>query len=212
MYSDEIHAYILRHIDEEPEYLKQLSRKTHTTLLNARMISGHLQGRILYMLTKLIQPKRILELGTFTGYSALCMAEALNNNGIIDTIELNDELEYFIQKALKSAPFGSKINLHIGDALQVIPTLNHMYDLILLDANKRSYCDYYEAVFDKLSPGGVLLSDNVLWDGKVLNTPEIGDKQTKGIIEFNAMIKEDPRVEKVILPVRDGLTIIRKKE
>lgn len=212
MLSDDLHAYILRHIDEEPNFLKKLSRNTHIKLLNARMISGHLQGRILYMLTKLVQPQRVLELGTFTGYSALCIAEALNEKSKIDTIEINDELQYFIQDAFKLASFGHKINLHIGDALDIIPTLHHHYDLVLLDANKRLYSEYYEAIFEKINPGGVILADNVLWDGKVLTTSENKDAQTKGIIDFNRMVKKDTRVEKVILPVRDGLTIIRKKE
>lgn len=212
MYTDDLLAYILRHIDEEPAYLKTLARNTHLKLLYARMISGHLQGRILYMLTKLIRPNRVLELGTFTGYSALCMAEALTKKAKIDTIEINDELEDFIQNAFKLTPHGDKINLHIGDALEIIPTLNYTYDLILLDANKRLYCEYYKAIFDKLNPGGVILADNVLWDGKVLTSPENNDTQTKGIMDFNTLIKEDHRVEKVILPVRDGLTIIRRKE
>lgn len=211
MISDQLHSYILQHIDEEPEYLQILSRNTHLKQLYSRMISGHLQGRILYMLTKLIQPKRVLELGTFTGYSSLCMAEAISEDGIVDTIEINDELKDFILDSFKLDPIGTKIRLHIGDALDIIPELNHSYDLILLDANKRNYYDYYRLVFDKINSGGVILADNVLWDGKVLTDPIPKDAQTKGIKLFNDMIKHDKRVEKVILPVRDGLTIIRKK-
>lgn len=211
MISDQLHSYILQHIDEEPEFLQIIARNTHLKQLYSRMISGHLQGRILYMLTKLIHPKRVLELGTFTGYSALCMAEAISDDGIVDTIEVNDELEDFIQESFRLTPLGDKINLHIGDALDIIPTLDYTYDLVLLDANKRNYCEYYKLIFDKINPGGVILADNVLWDGKVLSDPIPKDAQTKGIKAFNAMIKQDERVEKVILPVRDGLTIIRKK-
>lgn len=212
MISDQLHSYIQQHIDEEPEFLQIVARNTHLKQLYSRMISGHLQGRILYMLTKLIHPKRILELGTFTGYSALCLAEAISDDGVVDTIEVNDELEDFIKDSFNLTPLGDKIKLHIGNALDIIPTLNHTYDLVLLDANKRSYCEYYELIFDKVNPGGVILADNVLWDGKVLSEPIPKDAQTKGIKEFNALIKKDQRVEKVILPVRDGLTIIRKKE
>lgn len=211
MITDELHQYVLNHIDEEPEFLQILSRNTHLKQLYSRMISGHLQGRILYMLTKLIHPKRVLEIGTFTGYSSLCMAEALDKDGTVDTIEINDELEDFILESLVLTVHGKKVKLHIGDALDIIPSLQKTFDLVLLDANKRSYCEYYNLVFDKVNPGGVILADNVLWDGKVLTTPIAKDIQTKGIIEFNELIKNDQRVEKVILPVRDGLTIIRKK-
>lgn len=212
MQTDLIYQYILNHIDAEPDVLKRISRKAHLELLYTRMLSGHLQGRILYMLTRMIKPKHVLELGTFAGYSALCMAEAMDQNGVVDTIEVNDEMEDFIREAFSCTPLGSRIVLHIGDALQIIPTLNHSYDLVLLDANKRNYCEYYDAVFDKLNPGGIILADNVLWDGKVVQEVEPSDLQTIGIRKFNDKVMNDPRIEKVILPVRDGLTIIRKKE
>ncbi len=210
MQSEEIYDYILAHIDEEPEYLKQISRKAHVQLLYARMISGHLQGRVLYMLTRLIQPKNILEIGTFAGYSTLCLAEGLDE-GEVDTIEINDELEDFIREAFQMSEHSQKVTLHIGDALEIIPKLNKSFDLVLMDANKRHYAAYYDLVIDQMPSGGVILADNVLWDGKVLTEPIAKDQQTKAIKAFNDKIAADNRVEKVILPLRDGLTIIRKK-
>ena len=205
-----IEDYILQHIDSEPEYLTQLNRNTWIHSLNPRMCSGHLQGRVLSMLCKMIQPVNALELGTFTGYSALCIAESLPENGVLDTIESDDELEEFIQKNFEQTPFNEKINILIGDALTIIPTLDKMYDLVFIDADKRDYPAYYEAILPKLRQGGFILADNTLWSGKVVEKVHQNDMQTLGILRFNDLIATDNRVEKVILPLRDGLTLIRK--
>ncbi len=203
--------YILAHTDKEPEYLAKINRATHLRMINPRMLSGHLQGRFLSMFCKMIQPKYVLELGTYTGYSALCMAEALPAEGILHTIECDDELEDFIVENFNSIEHGKKVQLHIGDALQIIETFNETFDLVFIDADKREYTAYYEAVLPKLRKGGFILADNTLWDGKVLKKPEENDKQTIEIIKFNAFVANDERVEKIMLPLRDGLTIIRKK-
>jgi len=203
--------YISKHSDAEPEYLAKINRATHVKLINPRMCSGHLQGRVLSMFCHMIQPNRILELGTFTGYSALCMAEALPEGGVLHTIECDDELEDFILQNFAGSEYADKIQLHIGDALTEIEKLNETFDLIFIDADKREYLDYYEAVLPKLRRGGYILADNTLWDGKVLKAVEPNDKQTIEIMRFNDFVAADPRVEKVILPLRDGLTLIRKK-
>jgi len=206
-----IDDYILLHSDMEPEYLAKVNRATHVKVINPRMCSGHLQGRVLSMLCHMIQPKCILELGTFTGYSALCMAEALPNDGILHTIECDDELEDFIRQNFDGSEHGHKIKLHIGEALQVINSLEETFDLVFIDADKREYMSYYEAVLPKLKVGGFIFADNTLWDGKVLEAVDANDKQTIEIIHFNDFVAKDKRVEKVILPLRDGLTLIRKK-
>lgn len=203
--------YISKHSDAEPEYLAKINRATHVKLINPRMCSGHLQGRVLNMFCRMIQPNRILELGTFTGYSALCMAEALPEGGVLHTIECDDELEDFILQNFAGSEYADKIQLHIGDALTEIEKLNETFDLVFIDADKREYLDYYEAVLPKLRRGGYILADNTLWDGKVLKAVEPNDKQTIEIMRFNDFVAADPRVEKVILPLRDGLTLIRKK-
>lgn len=209
--TDSIEEYILQHIDEEGDLLKNLNRDAHVNLLRPRMLSGHLQGRLLKMFCRLVQPKRILEIGTYTGYATLCLAEGAPDNAEIHTLEVNDELEDFIMKHLHKSKLEDKIHLHIGDALEIIPTLNETFDLVFIDANKRHYCQYYDLIFDKVRPGGLIIADNTLWDGKVLETPHHTDKQTIGIQEFNNMIAKDNRIEKVILPMRDGLTLIWKK-
>lgn len=206
-----VEDYILSHTDAEPEYLAKVNRATHLKLINPRMLSGHLQGRVLSMFCKMIQPRFILELGTFTGYSALCMAESLPENGILHTIECDDELEDFIKQNFSASEYNEKIKLHIGDALQVIEKLDITFDLVFIDADKREYLAYYEAVLPKLRSGGFILADNTLWDGKVLQKVENNDKQTIEIMRFNDFIATDRRVEKLMLPLRDGLTIIRKK-
>ncbi len=206
-----IDEYVLAHSDNEPEYLSKINRATHLRMINPRMLSGHLQGRFLSMFCKMIQPKTILELGTFTGYSALCMAEALPHNGLLHTIECDDELEDFILENFKSAEHGKKIKLHIGNALDIIDTLNDTFDLVFIDADKREYTAYFEAVLPKVRKEGFILADNTLWDGKVLKTPEPNDHQTIEIQKFNSFVATDIRVEKIMLPLRDGLTIIRKK-
>lgn len=209
--TDAIDGYILSHMDEEDELLAALNRDANVNLLRPRMISGHLQGRILKMLCRMLRPKRILEIGTYTAYATLCMAEALEDGAEIHTIEINDEMEDFIAKYISKSSLQDKIRLHIGDAMEIIPTLDMSFDLVFIDADKRLYCAYYDLVFDKLPEGGIILADNTLWDGKVLTQPHRSDLQTIGIMEFNDKIKNDNRVEKVILPLRDGLTIIRKK-
>jgi predicted O-methyltransferase YrrM len=175
------------------------------------MLSGHLQGRMLKMFCRMLRPEKILEVGTFTGYATLCMAEALPDTGIIHTIEIDDELEDFILRYFNQSEYREKIKLHIGDALTVIPQLNETFDLVFIDADKRLYSEYYDLVFDKVRPGGMIIADNTLWDGKVLETPHPSDKQTIGIQQFNDKIAQDKRVEKVIIPLRDGLTLIWKK-
>lgn len=206
-----IEEYILNHIDEEPAYLAAINRNTWVRQMNPRMCSGHLQGRVLSMIARMIQPQQILEVGTFTGYSALCFAEALPENGCVDTIEMDDELEDFIRDNCRNSPYENKINLYIGDALEIIPSLEKMYDLVFLDAEKSQYTRYYNAVLPKVKNGGYILADNTIWDGKVTQNVLSNDLKTREIIRFNDLIKADSRVEKVILPLRDGLTIIRKK-
>lgn len=206
-----IEEYILSHIDAEGDLLAQLNRDAHVNLLRPRMLSGHLQGRMLKMFCRMLQPKYILEIGTYTGYATLCLAEGVANDAEIHTIELNDELEDFILKYLYRTPLKDRIHLHIGDAMEIIPTLDCMFDLVFIDANKRTYVDYYNLIFDKVRSGGLIIADNTLWDGKVLETPKAADKQTIGIQQFNDMVAKDDRVEKVILPIRDGLTLIWKK-
>ena len=207
----EIDEYILKHIEPEDEVLSELNRETHLKVLGARMISGHLQGQVLTLLSKMIQPRNILELGTFTGYSAICLAKGLSENGKLITIEIDDELEDLARKYFIKAGFQRKIIQHIGVALEIIPTLKETFDLVFMDADKREYVAYYQQVFDKVRNGGYIIADNTLWNGKVLNKPAPDDLQTKGILEFNSLIRDDNRVEKVILPLRDGMTVIRKK-
>lgn len=211
MNQEAIEDYILSHIDEEGELLSTLSRDANVNLLRPRMLSGHLQGRILKMFCRMLAPRRVLEIGTYTGYATLCMAEGLPEDSLIHSIEINDEMEDFIQKYLSRSPDKEKIKVHFGDAMEVIPTLDETFDLIFIDADKRLYSDYYDLVFPKVREGGLILADNTLWDGKVLEEPVSSDKQTIGILAFNEKIKNDPRVEKVILPLRDGLTMIWKK-
>lgn len=207
-----IEEYILSHIDPEPELLKRMTREAHVKLLRPRMISGNIQGRLLKVLTSMLMPQNVLEIGTFTGYSALCIAEGAPDTSKIVTIEIDDEMESFIRKYLQESEYGHKIELKIGDALKLMQAYeNNYFDLIFIDANKRDYCDYYDVAFDKLRKGGVILADNTLWNGKVIDQKFQNDDQTKGVLKFNNQIKEDTRIEKVILPIRDGLTIIRKK-
>ena len=203
--------YITAHSEPESDYLAQVNRRTHLHLINPRMMSGHLQGRVLAMLCRMIAPKRILELGTYSGYSALCMAEALPDDGILHTIEHDDELEDFILENLNGSPNGAKIKLHIGDALEKIAEIDETFDLVFIDADKRQYIAYYEAVLPKVRSGGFILADNTLWDGKIFETIDPNDKQTIEIMRFNDFIAKDTRIEKVIVPLRDGLTMIRKK-
>ncbi len=206
-----IESYILSRIDQESELLKQLNRDAHVNLLKPRMLSGHLQGRMLKIFCRMMNPKYILEIGTYTAYATLCLAEGADNDAEIHTIEVNDELEDFILKHLHKSKLKDKIHLHIGDAMEIIPQIERTFDLVFIDANKRHYIEYYNLIFDKVRPGGLIIADNTLWDGHVLETPKPSDKQTIGIQQFNDMIAKDDRVEKVILPIRDGLTLIWKK-
>lgn len=211
MLIDALDEYILSHSDEEGMLLSALSRDANVNLLRPRMLSGHLQGRILKMFCRMLRPQRILEIGTYTGYATLCLAEGLLEDGLIHTLEINDEMEDFIQKYLSRSPDRKKIKLHFGDAMEIIPGLDETFDLVFIDADKRLYSEYYDLVFPKVRCGGLILADNTLWDGKVLEEPHSSDKQTVGILAFNEKIKQDTRIEKVILPLRDGLTMIWKK-
>lgn len=209
----ELDDYISMHIDAEPPELADLYRHTHLTRLYPRMCSDHAQGRLLAMLTRMIRPARILELGTFTGYSTLCMAEAMPADCRIDTVEVDADYAEELAATLAASPRGADISLHIGDAEEVVPRLladGAVYDMVFIDANKRRYCKYYRMLADAMPHGSYILADNTLWSDKVLND-DAADPQTEGIRRFNSLIASDPAVEKVILPVRDGLTIIRKR-
>lgn len=211
MFTEEIESYILSHIDEEGDLLKALNRDANVNLLRPRMLSGHLQGRLLKLFCRMMRPRRVLEIGTYTGYATLCMAEGLEEGALVHTIEVNDEMEDFIQKYLSRSPHQAKVRLHIGDAMEIIPQLDETFDMVFIDADKRLYSAYYDLVFPKVRVGGLILADNTLWDGKVIEEVAPADKQTQGILCFNDKIKADDRVEKVILPMRDGLTLIWKK-
>ena len=221
---EKIYQYIKDHATAPSEALAWVEKQTHIRTNHARMLSGSVQGQIMRMLVQTSGASRILELGTFTGYSAICLASALPEGGHLDTLELNDELEDLILEGFERAGLDGTIELHIGDCKETLRRLRtemgldqgdadpaKMYDLVYMDANKREYCEYYELVFDMVRPGGLILADNVLWDGKVCQDPLPQDKQTLGIAKFNDMVSADPRVESVILPLRDGLNLIRKK-
>lgn len=204
--------YLEAHTDSEPEYLKIIERQTWTRQLNPRMLSGHLQGRFLSMLCSMIRPSQVLELGTFTGYSALCLAEHTTPAGMVHTIEIDDELEEIIRGNITLSPFENKIKLYIGNALDLIDTINETFDLVFIDCDKRDYLACYHKVFRKVRLGGFILADNTLWDGKVLQTDKNRDNHTSEIIKFNDFVANDARVSKIILPFRDGITIIRKEK
>jgi len=211
---EKIYQYIKDHATAPSEALEWVEKQTHIRTNHARMLSGSVQGQIMRMLVQTSGASRILELGTFTGYSAICLASALPEDGHLDTLEINDELEDLIFEGFGRAGLSDKISLHIGDCKETLRRFleeGREYDLVYMDANKREYCEYYELIFDMVRPGGLILADNVLWDGKVCQDPMPQDKQTLGIARFNDMIKEDRRVESVILPLRDGLNMIRKK-
>ena len=206
-----IEEYILSHIDSEPPLLSAMARDAQVNLLHGRMVSGHLQGRLLKMFARMIRPRRVLEIGTYTGYSAICLAEGMDDDAELYTIEKDDEMEDFIRKYLDRSDQQNKIRLLFGDALQIIPAFDdEFFDLAFIDGDKRQYNVYYEQVFPKIRRGGFILADNTLWNGKLLQKVKGNDWQTKGIIEFSESLVNDKRVEKVILPVRDGLTLIRK--
>lgn len=207
----ELERYLLAHIDAEGDYLYRLYRATNIHTVHGRMASGHLQGRLLKMLIEMIRPKNVLEVGTFSGYSAICMAEGLDEDGRLYTFEINDEMEDFTRPWIENSPVASKIHFIIGDANVEAPKLNVVFDMAFIDGDKRTYVETYETVLKLLRPGGFILADNTLWDGHVIDPHYQHDAQTQGIVHFNDFIAQDARVEKVILPIRDGLTIIRKK-
>jgi caffeoyl-CoA O-methyltransferase len=207
--SEELEDYVAQHTEDEPELLAALNKETYQKIFQSRMLSGHLQGRVLSMLSKLVRPKKILEIGTFTGYATLCLAEGLTDDGTIDTIDNNEELYDFQKKYFDRSPWSGQIIQHLGNALDIIPTLDKNYDLVFIDADKANYPDYFEMIVPKMNKGGIILSDNVLWSGKVLEPVKQNDRSTQILIEYNKMLKEDPRVETVLLPLRDGLTVSR---
>ena len=207
---EKLEEYILNHIDPEPEMMQRLNRDTHIYHLYSRMCSGHLQGRMLKMFTRMIRPQRILELGAFTGYSALCFAEGMPEDAELHTVEIDDEIEDFILERFNASPYADRMHLHIGDAMEIVPTLEGEFDLVFIDANKRNYVDYYNMILPRVKKGGFILADNTLWDGKVADPAANHDAQTRGILDFNDLVANDPRVSCVILPLRDGLTLIRK--
>lgn len=206
---DKLNEYIENHSSPEGDYLYRLYRATNVEILNPHMASGHVQGRFLKLLVEMIRPKRILEIGTYTGYSAICMAEGLSDEGRLFTFEIDDELEDFTRHWIENSPVADKIIFTIGSALEIVPTFGEKFDLVFIDGNKREYIAYYEMALKFLNSGGWILADNTLWDGHVLDESR-NDAQTKGVREFNDYVKNDSRVEEVILPLRDGLTIIRK--
>ena len=208
---DALEEYISAHIDAESAQLRNLYRQTNLKMLNPRMASGHIQGRLLKMLVSMVKPKLVLEVGTFTGYATLCIAEGLEADGMVHTVEIDDELEDFITKEFEKSPFRNRICLHIGDALKVVPELGITFDMIFLDGEKREYPDYYTVLLDWLRPGGYMIADNTLWDGHVVDSAYDSDPQTVAIRIFNDMVAADTRVEVAMVPIRDGLTIIRRK-
>src|SRR5690606_20313766 len=207
--SEELENYIEKHSANEPELLQQLNKETYQKILQPRMLSGHFQGRVLSILSKILNPKYILELGTYTGYATLCLAEGLQENGTIDTIDINEELEDMLQKYFNQAAVQDQIIQYIGNALDMIPTLNKKVDMVFIDADKENYINYGNLLVPMMNKGGIILSDNVLWSGKVLEEVKKNDKSTQTLLEYNKITKEDPRVETVLLPIRDGLTVIR---
>ena len=208
---DILEEYISAHIGPESTLLRNIYRDTNLRLLNPRMASGHIQGRLLKMLVTMIKPELVLEVGTFTGYATLCMAEGLPDGGIVHTIEIDDELEDFINKGFALSPYRDRIRLHIGNALKVVPELGLRFDMIFLDGEKREYPDYYRVLMNYLKPGGYMIADNTLWDGHVVDSNYESDPQTAAVKRFNDMAAADDRVEVAMIPIRDGLTIIRKK-
>lgn len=210
MNSKQIEKYILDHTKEEDVLLAELNRETNLKVMHPRMLSGHLQGKFLEMVSCMIKPKAILEIGTYTGYSALCLAKGLTDDGILHTIEINQELESFSKRYFHNAGMKYKIRQHIGSALDIIPKIDEVFDLVFIDADKENYLNYYKLAFDKIITGGFILADNALWSGKVTDKAHKQDKETKGIVEFNKYIQQDKNVENMLLPLRDGIMMIRK--
>lgn len=210
MYSEKIEKYILDNTTEEDGFLAELNRETNLKVVNPRMLSGHLQGKFLEMVSTMIRPKAILEIGTYTGYSAICLAKGLSLDGVLHTIEINPELKEIAARYVEKSGMKYKIQQHIGNALEIIPSLDESFDLVFIDADKENYLNYYRLVFNKLKKGGFILADNALWDGKVTDARNNQDKETRGIVEFNGFIQQDKRVENMVLPLRDGIMIVRK--
>ena len=209
--SEKLDDYVVKHSEDEPELLQQLTRETYQKILQPRMLSGHYQGRLLSMISKLLNPKNVLEIGTYTGYSALCLAEGMLSSGELHTIDINEELIDFQRTYFDKSNYGHQIHQHLGNALEIIPKLNKTFDLVFIDADKENYSNYFNLIVEKLNKGGIILSDNVLWSGKVLETTfKKEDTSTPALIEYNRLLKADTRVETVVLPIRDGLTISRK--
>ena len=208
---EKLDDYVCKHTSEEDDLLKELNRQTHLKVLQPRMLSGHFQGRFLSMISKMIQPTSILEIGTYTGYSALCLAEGLKSEGKLLTIDKNPELEDFVRNFFEKSAYSENIEFVIADAMKYIPTIKQSFDLVFIDADKGNYLNYYKLVIDMIPSGGYLLADNVLWSGKVIDDKSVNDKDTKAIMEFNQYVMNDIRVENVLLPIRDGLLLMRKK-
>lgn len=207
--SEDLEDYVAAHSQDEPTLLAQLNKETYQKILLPRMLSGHFQGRVLSMLSKLIRPTSILEIGTYTGYATLCLCEGMQENGIVHTIDIKEELIDFQRKYFDKSQWGSQIVQHLGEAVDIIPTLETKFDLVFIDADKENYLNYYELIVPKMNKGGIILSDNVLWSGKVVEPLKEGDLSTKILLEYNQRLNNDPRVETVLLPIRDGLTVSR---
>ncbi|MGW8121175.1 O-methyltransferase [Roseivirga echinicomitans] len=208
---EDIQRYVEAHTDPESELLLALNRETHAKVMMPRMLSGHLQGRALSMISHMIKPSKVLEIGTYTGYSALCMAEGLAEGGKIITLDKNEELEEMVRGYFEKAGYAKAIDFRIGNAMELIPEIEGPFDLVFIDADKANYYNYFKLVFDKVRPGGFVIADNVLWSGKVVQTEKKIDKDTQAILDFNRLTHEDDRVENVLLPIRDGLMVLRKK-
>jgi len=208
---ENIDNYVVDHSQQEPKILKELSKETWQKVLNPRMLSGAFQGRVLSMISKIIQPKNILEIGTYTGYSALCLAEGLSSEGKIYTVDKNEELETLQNKYFEKSGYRNQIEQFVGNALDIIPTIDAKFDLVFIDADKSNYINYFHLMIDKMNSGGIILSDNVLWSGKVVEKLDPKDKDTKVLLEYNKLLNADDRIETVLLPIRDGLTISRVK-
>jgi predicted O-methyltransferase YrrM len=206
---ESLENYITLHSENEPDILRELTRETHLKVVQPRMITGHYQGRVLSMLSKIIRPKRILEIGTYTGYSAICLAEGLPDDGLLHTIDINEELSEIQRKYFNRSGFGDKIIQYTGDALKIIPALDQIFDLVFIDAEKKMYDAYFEAVIKKTKPGSIILTDNVLWSGKVIEPLDKKDVVTRNLLAYNKKLKNDPRIETVLLSIRDGLTLCR---
>jgi len=208
---EKIEDYVVKHTQNEPQILKELSKETWQKVLNPRMLSGNFQGRVLSMLSKLVQPKSVLEIGTYTGYSALCIAEGLHPEGVIHTIDKNEELYSLQEKYFKKSGYQNQIQQYVGNALDIIPTMNSTFDLVFIDADKSNYINYFHLIMEKMNSGGIILSDNVLWSGKVIEELDEKDMDTKVLLAYNTLLNSDERLETVLLPIRDGLTISRVK-